>query len=166
MAKSKRIFELAKELGVKSKAIVEKCHAEGIPQDVIKNHMSTISLGLEQTVREWFAGEAGEAEDAPHTAVERAEKVDIEKAKSNKARPASKSAEGDEDDSGDDSNAVATATATKAPPPPPPTRVSATAPAAPVPAKAPASEPEPAQTKAPETPPSQQTPAAEAHTRH
>jgi len=162
LAKSKRIFELAKELGVKSKAIVEKCHAEGIPQDVIKNHMSTISLGLEQTVREWFAGEAGEAEDAPHTAVERAEKVDIEKAKSNKARPASKSAEGDEDDSGDDSNAVATATATKAPPPPPPTRVSATAPAAPVPAKAPASEPEPAQTKAPETPPSQQTPAAEA----
>ena len=72
-----RIFELAKELGIKSKAIVEKCHAEGIPKDVIKNHMSTISIGLEQTVREWFSSE--NTEESPHTAVEKTENVDLEK---------------------------------------------------------------------------------------
>ena len=73
MAKAKRVFNIAKELGISSKAIVAKCHAEGIPQDVIKNHMSTVSVGLEATVREWFC--AG----SEHTAVETAEKVDLEK---------------------------------------------------------------------------------------
>ena len=82
-----RIFEIAKELGIKSKAIVEKCHAEGIPKDVIKNHMSTVSIGLEQTIREWFA--STDTEDSPHTAVEKTEKVDIEKIRS-KAKPKAK----------------------------------------------------------------------------
>ena len=60
MAKKKtstiRVFELARELGVTSKDILAKCEAEGIP--AITNHMSTISLGLAATVREWF-GEGG-----------------------------------------------------------------------------------------------------------
>ena len=47
-----RVFELARELGVTSKDILAKCKAEGIP--AITNHMSTISLGLAATVREWF----------------------------------------------------------------------------------------------------------------
>ena len=42
MAKQKRIFEIAKDLGVDSKAIVAKCHAEGIPAETVKNHMSSI----------------------------------------------------------------------------------------------------------------------------
>jgi len=46
-----RVYILAKELGVKSKAIVEKCQAEELD---IKNHMSTISAGLAATIREWF----------------------------------------------------------------------------------------------------------------
>ena len=80
---NKRIFEIAKELGIKSKAIVEKCHAEGIPKDVIKNHMSSVSIGLEQTIREWFANESEDAESA-HTAVEETERVDIEKVRAKK----------------------------------------------------------------------------------
>ncbi len=79
-----RIFEIAKDLGIKSKAIVEKCHAEGLPKDVIKNHMSTVSIGLEQTIREWFA--ADETTDSSHTSVEQAEKVDIEKVRDTKKK--------------------------------------------------------------------------------
>ena len=81
---AKRVFEIAKDLGIKSKAVVEKCHAEGIPADVIKNHMSTVSAGLEATIREWFAG--GEEEGSEHTAVETSEKVDIEKVRETKPR--------------------------------------------------------------------------------
>ncbi len=111
---NKRIFELAKELGIKSKAIVEKCHAEGIPADVIKNHMSTISIGLEQTVREWFSAEEGE--ESPHTAVEKTEKVDLEKARSPKKATKAKKSDTDDDSKG----ATKAATAVAAPPPPPP----------------------------------------------
>ena len=68
-----RIFELARELGVTSKTMLEKCRAEGLD---IKNHMSTLSAGLEATLREWFSA----AEDA-HTAVETAEHVDLEQAR-------------------------------------------------------------------------------------
>jgi translation initiation factor IF-2 len=74
-AKQKRIYELAKELSLQSKAIVAKCQAEGIPH--IENHMSPISAGLEATIREWFTTAA----DSPHTAVETSEKVDIDKAR-------------------------------------------------------------------------------------
>ncbi len=76
MAKAKRVFELAKELGVKSKAIVDKCIAEGVPG--ITNHMSTVKVGLAMTIRQWF-GEAEETGGA--TAIETAEKVDLKKAR-------------------------------------------------------------------------------------
>ncbi|MCC5785936.1 MAG: translation initiation factor IF-2 [Phycisphaerales bacterium] len=80
---AKRVFELAKELSVQSKAIVEKCHAEGIPADVIKNHMSTVSVGLEATIRDWF-GEGG------GTAVETATKVDLKKVRAKSKAKAAK----------------------------------------------------------------------------
>ena len=67
-----RIFELAKELGVTSKDLIAKCEAEGVP--AIKNHMSTVSLGLAATVREWF-GEPGST--SATTAVETAARVDV-----------------------------------------------------------------------------------------
>ncbi len=73
--KQKRVHALAKELGVESKAIIAKCAAEGIPN--IKDHLSPISAGLEATIREWFTATA----DAPHNAVETAERIDIEKAR-------------------------------------------------------------------------------------
>jgi translation initiation factor IF-2 len=80
LAKAKRVFEVAKELGVDSKAIVEKCLAEGVPD--IKNHMSTVKVGLYVTIKEWFSA----AESS--TAIEQAEKVDIEKVR----RPARRKA--------------------------------------------------------------------------
>ncbi|MEM9083481.1 MAG: translation initiation factor IF-2 N-terminal domain-containing protein, partial [Planctomycetota bacterium] len=116
MAKQRRVFEIAKELGVKSKAIVEKCQDEGIPN--ITNHMSSISVGLEATIREWFSGDA---EDAPHTAVETGKKVDLEKVKAKPrkraaskatAKPAAKkaTASGGDDQSAEDEGGVATLT--------------------------------------------------------
>ncbi|MGD9791378.1 MAG: translation initiation factor IF-2 [Phycisphaerales bacterium] len=88
---AKRVFELAKELGIDSKAIVAKCHAEGISKDSIKGHMSSISAGLEMTIREWFS-------EATHgtTAVENAAPVDLEKvrvAKSSRRKAAAKKAD-------------------------------------------------------------------------
>ncbi len=67
---AKRVFELARELGVTSKAVLQKCRAEGLE---IKNHMSSLSAGLEATVREWFTNPGG------GTAVEVADHVDLEK---------------------------------------------------------------------------------------
>jgi hypothetical protein len=77
LAKPKRVFQVAKELGVTSKAIVEKCVAEDVPG--ITNHMSTVKVGLEATIHEWFS-DAPEVE-APHTSVETAGKVDLTKAR-------------------------------------------------------------------------------------
>ncbi len=71
MAKaSTRVHLLAKELGVKSKAIVQKCQAEGLD---IKNHMATISAGLAATIREWFT------EGEHSTTVETTTRVDLKK---------------------------------------------------------------------------------------
>jgi translation initiation factor IF-2 len=72
-----RVHLLAKELGVKSKAIIEKCQAEGLD---IQNHMSTISAGLAATIREWFS------EGEHTTAVETAAPVDLKKVRVKKKK--------------------------------------------------------------------------------
>jgi len=79
-----RVYLLAKELGVKSTAIVKKCQDESLD---VKNHMSAISAGLAATIREWFT----EGENV--TTVETAKKVDLGKArikKKPKRKPAVK----------------------------------------------------------------------------
>ncbi len=86
MAKTLRVHDLAKELGVSSKVIVAKCEAEDVPG--ITNHMSTVKLGLAETIRQWFS--EGEAEDTGGTAVETAQKVDLKTVR--KARPRRKAA--------------------------------------------------------------------------
>ncbi len=68
---------MAKELGVKSTAIVKKCQDEGLD---VKNHMSTISAGLAATIREWFS------EGEHTTSVETAEKVDLKKVRIKKKK--------------------------------------------------------------------------------
>ncbi len=68
---AKRIFELARELGVPSKTVLEKCRAEGLE---IKNHMSALSAGLVATISEWFS------ESGAGTAVETTKHVDLEAA--------------------------------------------------------------------------------------
>jgi translation initiation factor IF-2 len=76
---AKRIFELAKELGIESKVIIAKCVEEGVSPDKVKNHMATVSPGLVESIREWFpaagGGSVAVAESAP-------------KAKAPKAAPA------------------------------------------------------------------------------
>jgi translation initiation factor IF-2 len=80
-----RVYILAKELGVKSTAIVEKCQDEGLD---VKNHMSAISAGLAATIREWFS------EGDNVTTIEMAERVDLRKVRLKKTpkrkRPAKK----------------------------------------------------------------------------
>ena len=92
MAEKTRVHQLAKELGVSSKAILEKCKAEDIP---VKNHMSTLSAGLEATIREWFS------EGTHTTTVETADRVDLTKVRRKKKAKAptrhKKVAESDED---------------------------------------------------------------------
>jgi len=72
-----RVYILAKELGVKSSAIVKKCQDEGLE---IKNHMSVISAGLAATIREWFS------EGDNVTTVETTDKVDLSKVRVKKKK--------------------------------------------------------------------------------
>ncbi len=69
---AKRVFELARELGVTSKDVLTKCRAEGLE---VKNHMTALSAGLEATVRDWFS------EESSGTAVETTEHVDLSAAR-------------------------------------------------------------------------------------
>ena len=84
---NKRVHEIAKELGIKSKAIVDKCKAEGLT--AIKGHQSTVSIGLEATIREWFSLE----EVSAHTTVEKAEKVNLEEARIKKPKASAEATE-------------------------------------------------------------------------
>jgi len=66
-----KVHNLATELGVKSKAIIEKCAAEGL--DNVKTHMSPVSAGLAATIREWFS------EGDHSSTIESTDKVDLAK---------------------------------------------------------------------------------------
>jgi translation initiation factor IF-2 len=70
---------LAKELDVKSSAIIKKCRDEGLD---VKNHMSVISAGLAATIKEWFS----EGENV--TTIETAKKVDLKKVRIKKKKKA------------------------------------------------------------------------------
>jgi translation initiation factor IF-2 len=72
LAEKMRVHILAKELNVPSKVILEKCRAEGLG-NIVKNHMSTVSAGLDATIREWFS------EGTHDTTLETAERVDLKK---------------------------------------------------------------------------------------
>jgi translation initiation factor IF-2 len=92
LAKGIRVNQLAKELGVESKSILAKCREEGLG-DKVPNHMSVLSVGLAETVREWFSGGAG----GGGTAVETAAPVAVEtKPRRTKTVKAKKVAESDE----------------------------------------------------------------------
>ena len=72
---ARRVHQLAKDLGVKSAAIVSKCQAEGLD---IKNHMATLSAGLEATIQEWFS------EGTHNLTVETTARVDLKKVRTRK----------------------------------------------------------------------------------
>ncbi|MFM8698448.1 MAG: hypothetical protein ACKOF7_07240, partial [Phycisphaerales bacterium] len=121
-AQKVRISQLAKDLGVDWKLIKAKCESEGIDQ--AKTASSTVSIGLAETIREWF-GTGGTA-----TAIETAPKIEVPAEAPAAKRPVrTKKAEGE-------GEAAA------------PAAVEAAAPAAPA-APAPAPPPGPVATRAP-----------------
>ena len=73
-----KLYILAKELGVKSTAIIKKCQEEGL--DNVKTHMAPISAGLAATIREWFS------EGEHVTTEETTEKVDLGKVRIKKKK--------------------------------------------------------------------------------
>jgi len=76
-----RVNQLAKELGVESRAILQKLRDEGLG-DQAPNHMSVLKLGLAASVREWFSsGDGGGGGTAVETA------PPVEAAVKTKARP-------------------------------------------------------------------------------
>ena len=85
MAKGIRVNQLAKELGIESKSILAKCRDEGLG-DKVPNHMSVLSVGLAETVREWFHSGELSADGGGGTAVETAAPVDVA-VKTKRARP-------------------------------------------------------------------------------
>ena len=50
--KGTRIKELARELGVTSRQLINRCRAEGIP---VQNSITKVSIEHERIIREWFA---------------------------------------------------------------------------------------------------------------
>ncbi len=99
-----KVHQLAKELGVESKDIVEKCLAEDIPG--IKDYRSSVGVGLAQTIREWFST------GSPRTAVEKAAHVDVAKIKKKAGRKSKTEDRTEDTDAGG-----STATLTVEPPP-------------------------------------------------
>ncbi|MGH7215418.1 MAG: translation initiation factor IF-2 N-terminal domain-containing protein, partial [Tepidisphaeraceae bacterium] len=93
LAKGIRVNQLAKELGVDSKGILEKLRAEGLGEKH-PNHMSVLPLGLAESVREWFAHAGG------GTAVETAPAVEVLTA--TKLRTSRKKKTATVEDGGDD----------------------------------------------------------------
>ncbi len=103
---SLKVFQLAKKLGIDSKAIVKKCLDEGIPppdKDKPWTHMSPISAGLAATIEEWFSS------GVLKTAVESTEHVEAKKIQKapRKGRSKKATAASGADDSGDTATAVA-----------------------------------------------------------
>jgi translation initiation factor IF-2 len=93
LAEKMRVHILAKELNVSSKAIIDKCKAEGI--DSVKNHMSTLSAGLHATIREWFS------EGQHSTTLETSEPIDLTKVRIPKKQLAHGASDETDDSSSD-----------------------------------------------------------------
>jgi translation initiation factor IF-2 len=102
---STRVYILAKELSVKSSAIVKKCQDEGLD---VKNHMSVISAGLAATINEWFS----EGENV--TTVETSERVDLQKVRIKKKKKAKPQAPAEEPEAQEDVEAKPAAEHTEA----------------------------------------------------
>jgi len=123
-----RVNALAKEIGVESKAILARLKDEGL-SSAAPNHMSTISLGLAETVREWFAGQGGGVAVAAPPATET--KAKVAPAKVSKKKPSAVSPDGGDDGDGQSGDGQTTAAAADDAPTP------STAPVAEAPAAAP-----------------------------
>ncbi len=93
-----RVHILAKELSVPSKVIIEKCKAEGIT--TVKNHMSTLSAGLQATILEWFS------EGSHETTVETSDRVDLDQVRIKRRKSAAAATPKEKADEAQDREAV------------------------------------------------------------
>ena len=116
MAKGIRISALAKELGVKSKDVLDKLRDEGLGEQY-SNHQTTVGAGLQASIRQWFGDEGTEGGGAA-VAVAAPPKAKTRKKSAKKKAP--KKAETPADEERPSSNGEAEAKPTPAPPPPPP----------------------------------------------
>jgi translation initiation factor IF-2 len=107
-----RVHQIAKDLGIDSKDIVKKLLDEQIPPPGDKDkqgnakpwtHMSPVSAGLEETVREWFAS------GSLKTAVETTEHVDVAKIRKTARKRSHKKGAGAETAEGGPETATAVA---------------------------------------------------------
>jgi Translation initiation factor IF-2, N-terminal region len=84
--KGMRLNSLAKVLGVESKVILQKLKDEGLGNKVF-NHMSTLSVDLEKSVREWFGGDTKEVAAAETNTPQEAANVKTSEAKPSQPVP-------------------------------------------------------------------------------
>ncbi len=56
-----KVKQLARELGVTSRAVIDRCRAEGI---FIQNSITRLNSDTERAVRRWFAAD-GQHDDQP-----------------------------------------------------------------------------------------------------
>ncbi|MHB1768372.1 MAG: hypothetical protein ACYCUV_11060 [Phycisphaerae bacterium] len=57
--RTQKIFQVAREIGIDSKAIIARCKAENVPN--IDNHLSVVSSDLAANMRRWFGTTASMA---------------------------------------------------------------------------------------------------------
>ncbi|MBM4100867.1 MAG: translation initiation factor IF-2 [Phycisphaerae bacterium] len=67
--KKVRITQIAKDIGISAKDIIEKCAREGV--EGVTTAQATVTLGLAETIKEWFGG------GATSSATETSEHVDV-----------------------------------------------------------------------------------------
>lgn len=161
-----RVNELAKELGVESKAILTKLRDEGLG-DQAPNHQSSISIGLATTIREWHSEGALAAFAAPSTGAVAVEEPPAKPKGKRPPPPRKKKTEGQDAGDGAGAEVVTEKPATDVPPVVTPEPVVArveppAAPAKPVEPVAPAAPVAPQPAITPFVPPSQRPAAAAA----
>ncbi|HQY87721.1 MAG TPA: translation initiation factor IF-2 N-terminal domain-containing protein, partial [Tepidisphaeraceae bacterium] len=101
MAKGIRINDLAKELGVPSKAILEKCISESIDFDGKKpSGAISISMGLAETIKDW-AAEGAFAQAESNVAVAEKPRKGATKKKRTAEEEAQAAADGEQGESGE-----------------------------------------------------------------
>jgi hypothetical protein len=52
-----KVKDLARELGVTSREVIDRCRAEGM---AVQNSITKLNVDRERRVREWFAAQSGD----------------------------------------------------------------------------------------------------------
>jgi len=98
--KKVRITQLAKDIGISAKDIIDKCVREGV--EGVTTPQATVTLGLAETIKEWFGG------GATSSAMETTEHVDVDALREKAKKVAPKKRTKDEGPPTTEPTAVAT----------------------------------------------------------